>query len=102
MRGLRIALSIKYFDGTNIGFCISEGKYELNELEDRSVICRFSTKMLAPGKYFMCVQLIYLDDLKGVHGLDQTDKIYFEVLDNTNVDFLWQRQFWGNVNFPVI
>ena len=102
IESVKIGFSLHYIDSTNIGFAESVQSFSLNKGEKSETTLEFDLHNLAEGIYFVCVQIFSLDIANGVHGMDQIDNLYFEVVDDDRAKAVWQRQYWGNIRFDEL
>lgn len=102
LENVKMGISIKYADGTNIGF--AEAKNNFSNAKKGEHLCEFcfDLKNLADGLYMFYLQLFTLDEMNGIHGLDQVDKVYFEVVNDCTNEVKWLRQYWGNIRFKQL
>lgn len=96
---IKFGLSIKYADGSNVGFAEAAQIINRKDMGRHMSIINLELSNLADGIYIMYLQMFYIDEGLGVHGLDQTDKIFFEVVNDNGFEVNWQRQYWGSIRF---
>lgn len=99
---LKFGLSIKYVDLSNVGFTEMQETFDTRGGTKYEHVIELDLSSLAEGTYFFYLQLLVQDDLRVVHGIDQVDKICFEVVDTNSERCAWQRQYWGNIRFKEL
>ena len=99
---VKLGFSLKYADGTNIGFTETDASFDVTSGNDYETILEYNLSNLAEGVYFIYLQLFYLDELNIVHGIDQSEKIFIEIIDNDPSKTSWQRQYWGSIRLNTL
>lgn len=100
---LRVRLEIRKQDETNVGMSESKPLISLNKGEKKRFVFEYDISNLAEGIYIMRLTLFVLNDL-GKHTCydESTQKIYFEIVDNTSDRTDWLPQYWGSIKLPAV
>lgn len=99
---VKLGFSLKYVDGTNIGFTETNESFNITNENENETIMEFDLSNLAEGTYFIYLQLFYLDEFNNVHGIDQSEKIFIELVENDISKTSWQRQYWGSIRLNTL
>ena len=57
---------------------------------------------LAEGMYIAYFHISEINDCNELHDLDQSCKIYFEVVNDSLNKTNWKRQYWGSIRLPQL
>lgn len=102
IENVKLGFSLKGADGSNIGFGYTEESFHSKKGENSGVF-RIDLSNLAPGYYYLYLNMFTSGKSGDLHSLDQTDKIPVEIVDTGKQSIIWQRQYWGNlVVNPII
>ncbi|HAP22262.1 MAG TPA: ABC transporter ATP-binding protein [Lachnospiraceae bacterium] len=91
-------------DGSPVGTAMSDGLYDFKRGEQRSVIMRFDSSQIAPGKYVMTVILFRPDYTGGSEKYDAvSNALLFEVVTTQNQYFNYEwMSGWGTASYPLL
>ena len=102
IENLKMGISVHYIDGSNVGFTESKVSFSGGRGETYKTILEYDLSNLAEGTYYMYFHMFVQDDARGVHGLDQSGGVYFEIDDSEQNRVAWQRQYWGSTRFGLL
>lgn len=98
---IKIYIALKRYDDTSIGVTISDiiGNVKKNEEGEANVL--FDFRNLAPGRYYFYLNIITTNTFETIMSHDRpSEKIFFEILEGTEVHFEWKTREMGSVKFP--
>ena len=95
-----IDLTLKYADGSAVGY--TDCRMMLNDYDvgNYRTVLEYDISNLAEGIYIAYFHISEINASNELHDLDQSDKMYFEVVNNSLDKTNWQRQYWGSVRLP--
>lgn len=93
---IKLGFSLKGADGSNIGFGYTEKTFE-SSCGSNTGLFRIDLSNLAPGFYYLCLNMFASGESGDLHSLDQSGKIAIEIVDTGQLSIIWQKQYWGNL-----
>lgn len=99
---IEIDLTIQSNDGTCVGF--SEARQMLGSYaagQHRTVL-EYDLSNLAEGIYMAYFHISHISETNTLSDVDQSDRIYFEVVNDNVEQTQWQRQYWGSIRLNAL
>lgn len=97
-----IDLSLKYADGSAVGYTDCRTMLKDYCSGNYKTILEYDLSNLAEGIYIAYFHISEINASNELHDLDQADKMYFEVVNDSLDKTNWQRQYWGSVRLPQL
>lgn len=97
-----IALSLKYADGSAVGYADARGMMRKYNEGNYITSIKYDVSNLADGTYMAYFNLAEINDYNDLRELDQSAPVYFEIVNNNENKTNWQRQYWGSVRLPEL
>ena len=97
-----IDLSLKYADGSPVGYTDCRAMLKDFDAGDYKTVLEYDLSNLAEGIYIAYFHISEISASNELHDLDQADKIYFEVVEDSLDKTNWQRAYWGSVRLPQL
>lgn len=95
-----INLTLKYADGSAIGYTECRMMLKDYDAGNYKTLLEYDISNLAEGIYIAYFHISEISASNELHDLDQSDKMYFEVVNDSLDKTNWQRQYWGSVRLP--
>ena len=95
-----IDLTLKYADETPVGYTDCQTIFKDYEVGDYKTILEYDISNLAEGTYIAYFHISEINISRELFDLDQTDKIYFDVIEDSTDKTVWQRRYWGSIRLP--
>lgn len=96
LRDFRFGLSLKNADESAVGYAESDYSQPV-EKGMHTTDLEFDLSLLGDGSYIAYFEIFYLDGGNGIHAMDQTGAVYFDVINAAEDEVRWERQYWGSV-----
>ena len=93
-------LTIKYADGTSIGFTECRSMLKNYDVGSYETVFEYDISNLAEGNYIAYFHLSEISFSNDLSDIDESCKVFFEVINDSLENTNWQRQYWGSVRFP--
>lgn len=103
IEAITIDLTLKYADGSAVGYTDTRtmltkryvaGRYETN--------IEYDVSNLAEGVYIAYFHLSEINSYNELRDLDQSEQIYFEIINDNPEKVNWQRRYWGSIRLPQL
>ena len=95
-KNTEFTLNIEYTDGSPVGFVESRETLKSYTVGKYETLLYLDISNLATGSYICYLHISRLNESNTINDLDQSDKIYIEVIDDTEA-ITWQREYWGSI-----
>lgn len=101
INNIRAYIALKRYDDAEIGVVVSESMGDVEKNEDGKADVLFDFKNLAPGRYYFYLNIITANEFETLTSHDRPNKkIFFEIVEGTEVHFEWKTREMGNIKFP--
>ncbi len=97
-----IDASIKYADGSAVGFSECRTMLKDYKIGDYTSILEYDISNLAEGIYIAYFHLSEINLSNELRDLDQSESIYFEIINESVERTNWQRAYWGSIRLPEL
>ena len=103
IEAITIDLTLKYADGSAVGYTDTRtmltkryvaGRYETN--------IEYDVSNLAEGVYIAYFHLSEINSYNELRDLDQSEQIYFEIINDNPEKVNWKRRYWGSIRLPQL
>ncbi len=102
VENVKLGFSLKYIDGTNIGFASMDDVFYSDAGFENEDIVEIDLSYLAEGMYAVYLNMFEIGESGDLHSLDQSGKIVIEISDDGKNNLMWQRQYWGSIRLLPI
>ena len=102
VNNILIDLSLKYADGSAVGYTDCRTMLKDYGVGHYKTLLEYDISNLAEGMYMAYFHISEINDCNELHDLDQSCKIYFEVVNDSLNKTNWKRQYWGSIRLPQL
>ncbi len=95
-----IDLTLKYADGSPVGYTDCRTMIKDYGVGEYKTILEYDISNLAEGIYIVYFHLSEINAINELHDIDQSEQIFFEVVNDSFDKINWQRQYWGSIRLP--
>ncbi|SFB05244.1 ABC transporter ATP-binding protein [Selenomonas ruminantium] len=102
LNNVLINLTLKYADGSAVGYTDCRTMLKDYEIGEYKTILNYDVSNLAEGVYIAYFHLSEINISNELRDIDQSDQIYFEIINDSIDKTNWKRQYWGSIRLPKL
>ena len=102
IENILINLTLKYADGSAVGFSECRSMLKDYEVGRYKTILEYDISNLAEGIYIAYFHLSEINISNELRDLDQSEPIFLEVVNESAEKTNWQRAYWGSIRLPQL
>jgi len=95
-----INLTLKYADGSAVGYTDCRTMLKDYGVGKYKTILEYDISNLAEGIYIAYFHLSEINVSNEIHDIDQSEPIFFEIVNDSLDKTNWKRQYWGSIRLP--